>query len=194
MRHNELRNVIALMLKTVCKDVTIEPPLQPLTGEQLWHGSAIDGDEARLDIRARGFWQTGQNAFFDIRVFNPLAKRHVSQDLEKCFNSNEREKKRCYNQRVLEVEHGSFTPLVFAATGGMGRECSKFIARLADMIATKQGKPYGQVMTWMRRKISIGLCRAVGVCLRGSRTVFGQRDLNVNEDIEISLITTNVET
>ena len=63
--------------------MTIEPPLQPLTGEQLWGGSAIDGDEARLDIRARGFWQTGQNAFFDIRVFNPLAKRHVSQDLEK---------------------------------------------------------------------------------------------------------------
>ena len=32
LRHNELRNVIALLLKTVCKDVVVEPSLQPLTG------------------------------------------------------------------------------------------------------------------------------------------------------------------
>ena len=85
LQHNELTNIIALMLKTICNDVTTEPPLQPLTGELLRGGSAIVGDEARLDVRARGFWQTGQNAFFDIRVFNPLAKRHVGQELEKCF-------------------------------------------------------------------------------------------------------------
>ena len=193
LRHNELRNVIALMLNIVCKDVTTEPPLQPLSGEDLDEISAITGDEARLDVRARGFWQTGQNAFFDIRVFNPLAKRHVSQDLNKCFEYNEREKKRSYNQRILEIEHGSFTPLVFSATGGMGRECNKFVARLAEMIADKQGKRYGEVITWIRRKISMGLCKAVGVCLRGSRTVFGHKELNVNEDISINLITSNIE-
>ena len=130
--------------------------------------------------------------FFDLRVFNPLAKRHASQDLKKCFEANEREKKRAYNQRVLEIEHGSFTPLIFSATGGMGRECNKFVSRLANIMANKQGKPYGEVITWMRRKISMGLCKAVGVCLRGSRTVFGQRDLNINEDISISLITSTI--
>ena len=194
LRHNELRNIIALMLKTICKDVVIEPPLLPLTGEDLHEVSAITGDEARLDVRARGFWQTGQSAFFDIRVFNPLAKRHISQDLKKCLETNEREKKRAYNQRVLEVEHGSFTPLVFSATGGAGREANKFITRLAELMATKQGKPYGEVVTWVRRKISMGLCKAVGVCLRGSRTVFGQKDVNIDEDISISVITTTINT
>ena len=66
LRHNELRNIIALMLKTICKDVVTEPPLQPLTGEDLQEVSAIVGDEARLDVRARGFWQTGQTAFLTL--------------------------------------------------------------------------------------------------------------------------------
>ena len=34
--------------------------------------------------------------------------------------TDEREKRRQYEQRVGEVEHGHFTPLVFTATGGMG--------------------------------------------------------------------------
>ena len=29
--------------------------------------------EARVDISARGFWNRGQKAFFDLGVFNPLA-------------------------------------------------------------------------------------------------------------------------
>ena len=33
-------------------------------------------DKARLDISALGFWQRGQRAFFDVRVFNPFAKSH----------------------------------------------------------------------------------------------------------------------
>ena len=172
LRHNDLRNSIALLLKNVCKDVTTEPLLSPLTGENLTGQSANKSDEARLDIHARGFWQTSQSAFFDVRVFNPLAKRHASQDLKKCFEINEREKKRAYNERILEVEHGSFTPLVFSATGGVGRECDKFLKRLAEMISFKENKTYNAVIAWIRQKISFSLCRSVGICLRGSRTVF----------------------
>ena len=192
LRHNELRNSIAIMLDKICKDVVVEPALQPLTGEDLPEATAIAGDDARLDIHARGFWQTGQSAFFDIRVFNPLANRHVKHSLRKCFESNEREKKKAYNRRVLEIEHGSFTPLVFSATGGVGRECAKFITRLAEMVANKQDKPYGEVICWIRRKLSISLCKAVGICLRGSRAVFCRKDLNFNEDITTSLLISNI--
>ena len=34
---------------------------------------------------------------------------------------HEQEKKRQYNRRVMEVEHGSFTPLVFTTTGDESR-------------------------------------------------------------------------
>ena len=40
----------------VCSDVCIEPSLQPLTGEALTFATATSEDEARLDIRAQGFW------------------------------------------------------------------------------------------------------------------------------------------
>ena len=43
--------------------------------------------------------------------------------------SNEMEKKRHY--RVLQVEHGSFSPLVFTVNGGMGNECKASYSRLA---------------------------------------------------------------
>ena len=43
---------------------------------------------------------------------------------------NEREKKRQYNERILEVEHGSFTPFVMTVLGGMVTKASKFCSRL----------------------------------------------------------------
>ena len=42
--------------------------------------------------------------------------------------------------RVLDVEHGSFTPLVFTTTGGMGKECIRYHSRLAELIAAKKGE------------------------------------------------------
>ena len=44
------------MLTEVCSNVGIEPELQPLTGENLTLCMANRQDEARLDIRAQGFW------------------------------------------------------------------------------------------------------------------------------------------
>ena len=42
------------------------------------------------------------------------------------FQKHENLKKRAYEQRIYEVEHGSFTPLVFSATGGMGNAARIF--------------------------------------------------------------------
>ena len=120
-RHDELRDVVGNLLSEVCNDVAIEPHLTPVTGENLPRSSNT-GDDARLDVSARGFWQRGQRAFFDVRVFNPFAPSHLKQNLQKVFTANEKEKKRQYNSRVIEVEHGSFTPLVFSAYGGSSPE------------------------------------------------------------------------
>ena len=64
--HNHIRNATANLLTEVCKDIRVEPQLQPLSGEK----TANKLDQARVDISARGFWLTGQVAFFDLRVFN----------------------------------------------------------------------------------------------------------------------------
>ena len=53
-------------------------------------------------------------AFFDVRVFNPIAKRYVHIDTSEAYQLNEKEKKN-YNEGILEVEHYSFTPIVISA-------------------------------------------------------------------------------
>ena len=63
------------MLTETCKDVRLEPPLNPLSREVLNETTANSSNEAKVDITARGFWISGQKEFFDVRVFNSLAKR-----------------------------------------------------------------------------------------------------------------------
>ena len=74
IRHKEIRNITADLLNEVCHSVGIKPSLQPVTGEQFEHRTAIRDDGARLDIVAQSFWgRDRQSAFFDVRVFNPYA-------------------------------------------------------------------------------------------------------------------------
>ena len=54
----------------------------------------------------------------------------------------EEEKKRKYQQRVLDVEMGSFTRLVFATNGGMGADCNCFLKRLAEKLSEKNEEPF----------------------------------------------------
>ena len=69
----------------------MEPQLQPLSGEKFTNTIANNSDQARADVSARGFWLTGQVALFDVRVFNPTAKRYVNQELRKSYQVNEKE-------------------------------------------------------------------------------------------------------
>ena len=67
----------------------------------------ISGDNARPDIRARGVWRDGQNAFFDIRVTNSNSASQCNSNTQKVLEKHEREKKRQYNKRIMNIEHGT---------------------------------------------------------------------------------------
>ena len=168
-RHNELRDLEAGMLNIVCHDVQVEPVLQELTGEVLTRGTNQKPD-ARLDVHARGFWDRQGSAFFDVRVFHPNAESYKDLTIQQLYRKHEDEKKRLYANRVLEVEQGTFTPLVFTTTGGMAVECKRFHSRLAELIAIKKGEEYSTTMSWIRSKVSFALLRSALLCLRGSRS------------------------
>ena len=170
IRHNEIRDITGSLLTEVCRNVAIEPPLQPLSGETLEARSANTDDGARLDIRARGFWNAAQDAFFDVRVFYPNASSNRSTATSSAYRRHEQAKKRQYGQRVREMEHGVFTPLVFSSTGGMGREAITFYKRLADMLSQKRQHPYPTVMGWLRCRLSFASLRSSIMCIRGSRS------------------------
>ena len=80
----------------------------------------------------------------------------------------ENEKKRLYARRVLEIEQGTFTPLVFTTTVGMGKERMSYHSRLAESVAIKKGEGYVTPMSWIRARISFALLRSALTCLRGS--------------------------
>ena len=185
-RHNELRDMTADLLSEVCKDVAIEPMLNELTGENLGQASANTSAEARLDVSARGVWSRNQRAFFDIRVFNPNARRFQGQSLKQSYITNEKEKKRTYNNRILQVENGTFTPLVFNAFGGMGEECKTFYKRLAAMIAEKRKENLSSVSSWIRTRTSFALLRSTLMCMRGTRHRYYRQDLTTT-DMELDV-------
>ena len=146
----------------VCNDVKVEPVLNELTGEQFRETTANIKPEARLNVSARDFWVTHQKAFFDIRVFNPTARSYDDLDIKKCYEINEREKKKQYNERVLKVEQGTFSPMVFSAFGGMARECSMVIATAASLMASEDGSHCFTLGYWTH--IS-NFCARVCVCI-----------------------------
>ena len=56
-----------------------------------------------------------------------------SEAISTIFKEQE-EKKRKYQQRLLDVEMRSFTPLDFGTNGGMGADCHCFLKRLAEKL------------------------------------------------------------
>ena len=114
-----------------------------------------------------------ERTFLDVRVFNPYAPSNRNTTIEKCFRKHEMEKKRAYSQRVREIEHASFTPLVLSASGGFAKEATNFYKRLASLLADKWDQPYSQTMNWLRCRISFALLRSAIQCIRGARSSRG---------------------
>ena len=102
-RHDGVRNLLTTFIDKMCNNVEIEPRLQPLDNERFHLRSAVTSSEARLDIKAGGFWARGVTAFFDVRVTHVNSKCYQSKPTSEVFKEQEEEKKRKYQQRVLHL-------------------------------------------------------------------------------------------
>ena len=69
-----------------------------------------------------------------------------------------------YKKRVLQIEHGSFTRLVFSIHGGMSRECRIFYNRLAKLVADKRDITHSVAISWIRTKLSFALSKTSLFC------------------------------
>ena len=112
IQHNTIRDITAQLLTEVCPNVCVKPTLQLLTGERFPLRSTNTEEGTRLDIKAQNFWDKGKrSAFFDIRIFNSHALANCTSSTDACYRRHEQEKRRAYEQHVLQVEHGTLTPL-----------------------------------------------------------------------------------
>ena len=109
-------------------------------------------------------------AFYDVRVFNPSAQSNHQASLSSIYRRHEMEKKRSYEQRIREVEHSTFTPLVLSSTGGMGKAATTFYKRLSSMLSEKRDVPYSTMIGWVRCRLSFALLRASIMSIRGTRS------------------------
>ena len=116
-------------------------------------------DGARADVSSLGFWNPLSQAFFDIRLVNPLAETNWKKDSSVMYKDHEKSKKKEYNDRILEVEKGTFTPLVFSCCGGAGTEATKFIKHLATRISDKRQEQYRLTVSHTRRRIQFDILK-----------------------------------
>ena len=187
MRHNEVRDTEAEFISEVCKDVKTEPLLLPCN-PNLLPSTTNTAPDARLDFCGRGFWQPLQQAYFDVRIFHPNSPSYLEDSTEKLYKKHENIKKTAYNKRVIEVEHGSFTPLVFSTSGGMGKEALKYHKRLAALIASKRNESYGDVMAYIRRKLRFSILRTSLIAVRGTRKPISKYRTAKFTDIDFNLV------
>ena len=99
MRHSEIHDTFAKIMRDVCYDVEIEPKLQTLEGESFEYRTTCTEDEARLDIKASGFWDSRFcRTFFDVKIFNahailsPKQKMLTNTKVRKNWNMNKESK------------------------------------------------------------------------------------------------------
>ena len=77
-------------------------------------------------------------------VCHPNAVWYKDLEPHQIYHIHENEKKRVYSRSVLDTEHGTFTPLIFTITGGMGKECLMYHNRLgADHLIFDGGEVAG---------------------------------------------------
>ncbi|KAG0720465.1 hypothetical protein GWK47_048465 [Chionoecetes opilio] len=107
--------------------------------------------EARVDICGVGdSGPEGSGPFWTLRVFDPKAASHRELSLEAATTGNELEKTRAMAIWILQVDHGTFTPLSSPHLGGMAPKARSFYSRLADLMSVKKHQPRSSVAAWMR--------------------------------------------
>ena len=152
----------------------------------MFHRSANVEDNARLDVAVHGFWGGRfEKAFLDVRVFNPSTRSNQQASLQSVYRRHEQEKRRHYEQRIREVEHASFTPLVLSSTGGMGKAATVFYKRLASMLSEKRDATYSKTIGWLRCQLSFALLRSSIMCIRGARS--SKHHLAIGSPIDLQL-------
>ena len=104
--------------------------------------------------------------------------------MECIYSHHEQQKKREYNNRVIRIEQGSFTPMVFSTSGGMGTEASKLLKRVAQKISLKRKEEYSHVISFLRRRFRFDLLRTCVIALRGYR---GGSRPDMIKDLDLNL-------
>ena len=87
-----------------------------------------------------------------------------------------------YNNRIMQNDGGTFTPLVFTVFGTASRECSNFLKTLSLKLDSKSDDKNEDALCWLRCKLSFLCIKHLVMSVRGSRTI--NKEVYVSSDFE----------
>ena len=92
IRHNNIRDTEATIIREEAFDVKVEPWLQKVSKNiKLAHGTKTD-DSARADVAARGIFSSHELTFFEVRISSPNAPSNRALPLTTIYQKSEAEK------------------------------------------------------------------------------------------------------
>ena len=130
-----------------------------------------------------------RQAFFDVKVVSPFARSNALLKPAQLFRNAERSKIREYKERIRNVEHGDFTPLVFTCSGGMAPATQMTLKLLAQKLSEKQKIQLSVVSGWLRCRLSFALLRTTLLCVRATRC----KKVVIENNIELAVATTRMD-
>ena len=168
-----------IMRKAGLGNVVVKPQLQPLSGETFVYKSANKDDDARSDIKCTGLWTSMRQAFFDVKVVSAYARSYAKYNPHSLYIKAKKVKEREYGERIRNVEHSDFFPLVFTCAGGIAPKSQLILKRLAEIISEKQNIHLSLICGWLRVRMSFALLKSTILCIRGTRNrKFNIADVN----------------
>ena len=163
------------MLTEVCHNVATEPSLQPISAETFPNATANTADNARLDVKAWGFWCRGQDTYFDVRVYF-LMLPVTAHSASVLLISATRMPRNVNMVSVLgKLNMESLLHLWcynLHRWYGPGSEASVFYKRLADLLCSHWDHSYSSSIHWLRCRLSFALLRSSILCILTWKQVF----------------------
>ena len=88
-----------------------------------------------------------------------------------------------YRERIHEVEHADFNPLVFTTVGAMAPQSQIVLKKLAETMSAKKGISRSVVTGWLRVRVSFALLRTTLQCVRGTR----RKNISIENNIDLAV-------
>ena len=176
-RHNEVRDAIGDLASLVWNKVRREPVVRE-ADYNLGTSALV------ADLGVRGVWLPQAEALFDIRVVDTDAQSYSNHTPREVLAMAEKEKKK-YSE-ACEERHSLLTPFCCSVDGMLGVEAEVFLKVIGERLAVKWDASYGEMMGWLRSRLSFAVLRSAIVCVRGSRSKW--RCLGLEDGAPLRLI------
>ena len=122
----------------------------------------------QLDVQ---FWNTCQDAYFDVMVFHTNAPSNHFRSLSTTYKKHEDEKKEHMASMYLILNIAQhLLHFLLSTSGGMGRETQTFHKHLADLLSLKCDVTYSTLMGWMIQAVFHHPQICTVMCIQGSRS------------------------